>query len=81
MNLFIINKALEDGFNYSNINLSFCSSQCLFSVTFDRVLPTANGFVSGIKRSVYNCHFVYSSSKSLVSSKRTHITLTSSVRY
>jgi hypothetical protein len=64
---------LKNGFNHSNVDLSSYLSQGLFSVTFDRVLLTANGFVSGIKRSVYNCHFVYSSSKSLVSSKRTHI--------
>jgi hypothetical protein len=73
LNLFSINKALENGFNHSNVDLSLCLSHGLFSVTFDRVLRAANGFVSGIIRYVYNCHFVYNSIKSLVSSKITHI--------
>ena len=53
VNLFSINKALKNGFNLSNKGVSICLSKGSASVTFDRVFRTTNGFVSGIKMSVY----------------------------
>ena len=52
VNLFSINKALKKGYKLSNKGLSICLSKGAVSVTFDRVLRTANGSVSGIKLSI-----------------------------
>jgi len=52
VNLFSINKALKKGYKLSNKGLSICLSKGDVSVTFDRVLRTANGSVSGIKLSI-----------------------------
>ena len=49
VNLFSIKKSLKNGFNWSNQGLSKGS----VSVTFDRVMKTTNGFVSGIRMSVH----------------------------
>jgi hypothetical protein len=53
MNLFSLNKALKNGYTLSNKGLSICLSKGPCSVTFDRVIRTTNGFVSGIKLSIY----------------------------
>jgi hypothetical protein len=52
VNLFSINMAFKKGYKLSNKRLSICLSKKAVSVTFDRVLRTANGSVSGIKLSV-----------------------------
>ena len=52
INLFSINKALKNGFNLSNKGITICLSKGPVSVSFDRIFPTTNGFVSGIKMSV-----------------------------
>jgi hypothetical protein len=52
VNLFSIHKALKKGYKLSNIGISICLSKGDVSVTFDRVLRTANGSVSGIKLSI-----------------------------
>jgi gag-polypeptide of LTR copia-type/Zinc knuckle len=53
MKLFSLNKALKNGYILSNKGLSICLSKDPRSVTFDRVIRTTNGFVSGIKLSIY----------------------------
>ena len=52
MNLFSLNKALKNGYTLSNKGLSICLTKGPCSVTFDRVIRTTNGFVSGIKLSI-----------------------------
>jgi hypothetical protein len=54
MNLFSLNKALKNGYTLSNKGLSIFLSKGPSSVTFDRVIRTKNGFVSGIKLSIYS---------------------------
>jgi hypothetical protein len=49
VNLFIINKALKNGYHCINKGLSICLSKGSFLVTFDRVMRTKNVSVSGIK--------------------------------
>jgi hypothetical protein len=59
VNLFSINKALKKGYKLSNKGLSICLSKGAVSVTFDRVLRTANGSVSGIKLSINESPVAY----------------------
>jgi hypothetical protein len=54
MNLFSLNKALKNGYTLSKKEMSICLSKGPGLVTFDRVIRTANGFVSGIKLSIYS---------------------------
>jgi hypothetical protein len=54
MNLFSLNKTLKNGYILSNRGLSICLPKGPCSLTFDRVIRTTNGFVSGIKLSVYS---------------------------
>jgi gag-polypeptide of LTR copia-type len=51
INLFSINKALKNGFNLSNKGITICLSKGPVSVSFDRIFPTTNRFLSGIKMS------------------------------
>jgi hypothetical protein len=53
INLFSLNKVVKNGYTLSNKGLSICLSKGPCSVTFDRVIRTTNGFVSGIKLSIY----------------------------
>jgi hypothetical protein len=53
MNLFSLNKALKNGYTLSNKGLSICLSKGPCLVTFDRLIWTTNGCVSGIKLSIY----------------------------
>jgi hypothetical protein len=52
VNLFSINKALKNEDKVSNKGLSIFLSKGSASITFDRVIRTTNGSVSGIKLSV-----------------------------
>jgi hypothetical protein len=52
VNLLRINKALKNGHKLINKGLSICLSKVSASTTFDRVIRTTNGSVSGIKLSV-----------------------------
>jgi hypothetical protein len=49
VNLFSINKALKHGYLLINQGLSICLSKGSVSVTFDRVMRTTYGSVSGVK--------------------------------
>ena len=69
VNLFSINKALKNGFSLSNKGVSICLSKGSASVTFDRVFRTTNGFVSGIKMSVYDSPVIYNATKGLITNK------------
>ena len=59
VNLLRISKELKNGFNLSNQSVSICLSKGPVSVTFDRVMKTKNGFVSGIKLSVHESPVAY----------------------
>lgn len=48
-NLFSINKAIKNGFNLSNNGTSICLTKGSASITFDRVINTLCGSISGIK--------------------------------
>ena len=48
-NLFSINKAIKNGFNLSNNGTSICLTKGSASITFDRVINTLSGSISGIK--------------------------------
>ena len=48
-NLFSINKAIKNGFNLSNKGTSICLTKGSASITFDRVINTLSGTISGIK--------------------------------
>ena len=48
-NLFSINKAIKNGFSLSNKGTSICLTKGSASITFDRVINTLSGTISGIK--------------------------------
>jgi hypothetical protein len=48
-NLFSINKAMKNGFSLSNKGTSICWTKGSASITFDRVINTLSGTISGIK--------------------------------
>jgi hypothetical protein len=48
VNLFRISKALKNGFNLSDKGLMISLKKVSVSVTFDRVIKTVNGSISGI---------------------------------
>ena len=49
VNLFSINKALKNGFKLSNDGISICLSKGPIWLSFDQIIPTTNGFVTGVK--------------------------------
>jgi hypothetical protein len=59
VNLFIISKALKNGFNLSNKVLMISLKKGSVSVTFDRVIKTVNGSISGIKMTTYDPSVAY----------------------
>jgi hypothetical protein len=48
-NLFIVNKALKNGFKLSNKNENISLTKGVASITFDRIIKSLDGAVSGIK--------------------------------
>jgi hypothetical protein len=48
VNLFSLNRALQNGFNLSNENVSIRLSKGSVTLIYDRVIKTINGFVTGI---------------------------------
>jgi hypothetical protein len=59
VNLFNISKALKKGFDLSNKGLTISLKKGSVSVTFDRVIKTVNGSVSGIKMTSYDSSVAY----------------------
>ena len=47
--LFSINKAIKSGFSLSNNGKSICLTKGYASITFDRVINTLSGTISGSK--------------------------------
>jgi hypothetical protein len=69
VNLFSISKALKNGFNLSNKGLMISLKKGSVSVTFDRVIKTANGSISGIKMTKYDPSVAYLAKGSLTAIK------------
>ena len=59
VNLFSINKALENGHKISNKGLTICLSKGSSSIMFDRLFKTTNGSISGIKLTVNESPVAY----------------------
>jgi hypothetical protein len=59
VNLIMPNRIFNNRFILSNNGVSICFSKGHVLVTFDRVLFTLSGFVSGIKLSVYPSPVIY----------------------
>jgi hypothetical protein len=69
VNLFSINKALKNGINLSNKDLMISLKKESVSVTFDRVITTVNGSISGIKMTTYDPFIAYLAKVSLTTIK------------
>jgi hypothetical protein len=59
VNLFSISKALKNVFDLSNKGLMIRLKKGSVSVTFDRVIKTVNGSISGIKMTTYDPSVAY----------------------
>jgi hypothetical protein len=70
VNLFRISKALKNGFNLSNKGLMISLKKGSVSVTFDRVIKTVNGSISGIKITTYDLSVAYIAKGSLTAIKK-----------
>jgi hypothetical protein len=69
MNLFSISKALKNGFDLSNKGLMISLKKGSVSATFDRVIKTVNGSITGIKMTTYDPSVAYLAKGSLTSIK------------
>jgi hypothetical protein len=73
VNLFIIIKALKNGFNLSNKGLMTSLKKGSVSVTFDRVIKTVNGSIYGIKMTTYDPSVAYLAKGSLTAIKEIYV--------
>jgi hypothetical protein len=69
VNFFSISKALKIGFDLSNKGLMISLKKESVSVTFDRVIKTINGSISGIKMTKYYPSVAYTAKGSLTAIK------------
>jgi hypothetical protein len=69
VNLFNIRKALKNGFDLSNKGLMIRLKKGSVSVTFDRVINTVNGSISGVKMTTYDPSVAYLAKCSLTAIK------------
>jgi ribosomal protein L30E len=69
VNLFSVSKSLNNGFNLSNKGLMIILKKGSVSVTFDRVMKTVNGSISGIKMTIYDPSVTYTAKGSLTAIK------------
>jgi hypothetical protein len=70
VDLFSISKALKNGFNLSNKGLMISLKKGFVSVTFDRVIETVNGSISGINMTAYDPSVAYLAKGSLIAIKK-----------
>jgi hypothetical protein len=70
VNLFRISKALKNGFDLSNKGLMISLKKGSVSVTFDRVIKTVNGSISGIKMTTYDPSVAYLAKVTLTTIKK-----------
>jgi hypothetical protein len=69
VNLFSISKRLKNGFNLSNKGLMISLKKGYVSVTFDKVIKTVNGSISGIKVTTFDPSVAYCAKGSLTAVK------------
>jgi hypothetical protein len=69
VNLVSIINALKNGFDMSNKGLMISLKKVSVSVTFDRVIMTVNGSISGIKITIYDPSVAYLAKGSLTAIK------------
>jgi hypothetical protein len=69
VNLFSISKALKNGFDLSNKGLTISLKKGPVSVTFDKVIKTVNGSISGVKMTTYDPSVSYIAKVSLTAIK------------
>jgi hypothetical protein len=69
VNLFSISKALKKGFDLSNKGLMISLKKESVSVTFDRVIKTLNGSISGAKMTKHDPSVTYLAKGSLTAIK------------
>jgi hypothetical protein len=69
MNLFTISKALKNGLDLSKKGLMISLKKGSVTVTFDRVIKTVNGSISGIKMTTYDPSVAYIAKDSLTAIK------------
>jgi hypothetical protein len=69
VNLFSISKALKNGFDLSNKGLMISLKKGSVFITFDRVIKTVNGSISGIKMTTYDPSVAYLAKGSLAAIK------------
>jgi hypothetical protein len=67
---FSISKALKNGFNLSNKGLMISLKKGSVSITFDRVIKTVNGSISGINMTAYDPSVAYLAKGSLTAIKK-----------
>jgi hypothetical protein len=65
-NLFSVNKALKNGFKLSNKNENISLTKGSVSITFDRIIKSLDGTVSGIKMVYLESPTAYIAKKSLI---------------
>jgi hypothetical protein len=69
LNVFSISKALKNEFDLSNKGLMISIKKRSVSVTFDRVIKTVNGSISGLKVNTYDPSVAYIAKGSLTAIK------------
>jgi hypothetical protein len=69
VNLFSISKALKNGCDLRNKGLMISLKKGSISVTFDRIIKTVNGSISGIKMTTYDPSVAYLAKGSLTTIK------------
>jgi hypothetical protein len=68
-NLFNVNKALKNGFDLSNEGESISVTKGLSSITFDRIIKSLDGTISGIKMISLDSHTAYIAQNKVGSNK------------
>jgi hypothetical protein len=73
VNLFRISRALKNGFDLSNKGLMISLKKGSDSATFDRVIKTLNGSISGIKMTTYDPSVAFLAKVSLTAIKQMNV--------
>jgi hypothetical protein len=72
-NVFSVNKALKNGFKFSNKNENISLTKCSASITFDRNIKSLDGTVSGIKMVYLDFPTAYVAQNKLDSGKSVNV--------
>jgi hypothetical protein len=69
VDLFSINKAPKNGFTLSNGSISIRLAKVLISLCFDCIIPTENGFITGVKMNAMHHDATYNAFTNITISK------------